>query len=127
MAPKLTLNLEDLHVSIANIFDQAQVSLANHKKNCVALYKLHTKAAAITKPAKKGNGLRLVGEKAFQDVFIDMVNRVLVVKKGPANADRIVKYVGSYVKFMNEKGVLWFTLLLVFFFCLKDIVDLNFS
>jgi condensin complex subunit 3 len=34
-----------------------------------------------------------------------MVNRVLVVKKGPANADRIVKYVGSYVQFMNEKGV----------------------
>lgn len=116
MAPKPTLNLEDLYDSIANIFDQAQVSLANHKKNCVALYKLHTKAAAITQPAKKGNGLRLVGEKAFQDVFVDMVNRVLVVKKGPANADRIVKYVGSYVMFMNEKGVIWFTLLLIFFF-----------
>lgn len=105
MAPKPTLNLEDLRDSIVNIFDQAQVSLANHKKNCVALYKLHTTAAAITQPAKKGNGLRLVGEKTFQDVFIDMVNRVLVMKKGPSNADRIVKYIGSYVKFMNEKGV----------------------
>ncbi|KAF8814695.1 ARM repeat-containing protein [Phlegmacium glaucopus] len=103
MAPKSTLNLEDLHESIANIFDQTQVSLANHKKNCVALYKLHTKTAAVTQPGKNGNGLKLVGEKAFQDVFIDMVNRILVVKKGPANADRIVKYVGSYVKFMNEK------------------------
>ena len=105
MAPKSTLNLEDLIESIANIFDQAQISLANHKKNCVALYKLHTKAAAVTQPRKDGNGPKLVGEKAFQDVFIDMVNRVLVVKKGPANADRIVKYIGSYVKFMNEKGV----------------------
>lgn len=105
MALKSTLNLEDLHESIANIFDQAQVSLANHKKNCVALYKLHTKATAVTQPGKNGNGLELIGEKAFQDVFIDMVNRVLVVKKGPANADRIVKYVGSYVEFMNEKGV----------------------
>jgi condensin complex subunit 3 len=114
MAPKPTLNLEDLYESIANIFDQAQVSLANHKKNCVALYKLHTKAATISQPAKKGNGLRLVGEKAFQDVFIDMVNRVLIVKKGPANADRIVKYVGSYVKFMNEKGMFGFTPLLIF-------------
>ena len=116
MVPKLTLNLENLHESIADIFDQAQVSLANHKKNCVALHKLHIKAAAITQPAKKGNGLRLVGEKAFQDVFIDMVNRVLVMKKGPTNADRIIKYVGSYVKFMNEKGLLWFTLLLILFF-----------
>ena len=105
MAPKSTLNLEDLIESIANIFDQAQISLANHKKNCVALYKLHTKAAAVTQPGKDGNGPKLVGEKAFQDVFVDMVNRVLVVKKGPANADRIVKYIGSYVKFMNEKGV----------------------
>lgn len=105
MTPKSTLNIEVLHESVANIFDQAQVSLANHKKNCVALYKLHTKTAAITQPGRHGNGLKFVGEKAFQDVFIDMVNRVLVVKKGPANADRIVKYVGSYVKFMNEKGV----------------------
>lgn len=105
MAPKSTVNLEDLYESIANIFDQAQVSLANHKKNCVALYKLHTKAAAVTQPGKGGIGLRLVGEKVFQGGFIDMVNRVLVVKKGPTNADRIVKYIGSYVKFMNEKGV----------------------
>ena len=127
MAPKSTLNLEDLIESIANIFDQAQISLANHKKNCVALYKLHTKAAAVTQPGKDGNGPKLVGEKAFQDVFIDMVNRVLVVKKGPANADRIVKYVGSYVKFMNEKGLLWFTLLLILFFGLKLCVDFNIS
>lgn len=114
MAPKPTLNLEDLHESIANIFDQAQVSLANHKKNCVALYKLHTKTAAITQLAKVGNGLRLIGEKAFQDAFIDMVNRVLVMKKGPANVDRIVKYIGSYVKFMNEKGAVLFMPLLIF-------------
>lgn len=103
MAPKSMPNLDDLHESVANIFDQTQVSLANHKKNCVALYKIHTKAATVTQPGKKG--LKLVGERAFQDVFIDMINRVLVVKKGPVNADRIVKYVGSYVKFMNEKGV----------------------
>ena len=95
--------LEDLHESVANIFDQAQSSLANHKKNCVALYKIHLKAAEVKQPSKSGTGEKLVGEKAFQDVFIDMVARVLVVKKGPATADRIVKYVGSFVKFMNEK------------------------
>ena len=122
MAPKSTLNLEDLPESIANIFDQAQISLANHKKNCVALYKLHTKAAAVTQPGKRGNGLRLVGEKAFQDGFIDMVNRVLVVKKGPATADRIVKYIGSYVKFMNEKGTLEDSRR-AYLFLLKDRVD----
>ncbi|KAF4618523.1 hypothetical protein D9613_009994 [Agrocybe pediades] len=94
--------LEDLRESVSAIFEQAQLSVANHKKNCVALYKIHTTAAAVTQPGK--NGLKLVGEKAFQDVFLDMVSRVLVVKKGPVTADRIVKYVGAFVKFMNEKG-----------------------
>ncbi|KAF8962585.1 nuclear condensing complex subunit [Flammula alnicola] len=97
--------LEDLYDSVANVFEQAQASLANHKKNCVALYKIHTKAAGVTQPTKNGSGVKLVGEKAFQDVFMDMVSRVLLVKKGPVNADRIVKYVGAFVKFMNEKVI----------------------
>jgi len=106
MAPsKSERVLDDLYESIANIFEQAQASLANHKKNCVALHKIHTKAAEVTQAGKNGTGLKLVGEKAFHDVVVDMVSRVLVVKKGPANADRIVKYVGGFVKFMNEKGV----------------------
>lgn len=96
--------LDDVRELVANIFDQAQASLANHKKNCVALFKVHTKAAAVTLPAKNGKGVKLVGEKAFQDAFMDMLSRVLGIKKGPANADRIVKYVGAFVKFMNEKG-----------------------
>ncbi|KAF8155928.1 nuclear condensing complex subunit [Crassisporium funariophilum] len=108
MAPKADEKvLDTLAESIAAIFEQAQLSLANHKKNCVALYKLHTKAAGVVQPTKRkggGAGIGLVGEETFQDAFVDMVNRVLVVKKGPPGADRIVKYVGAYVKFMNEKG-----------------------
>ncbi|CAA7257465.1 unnamed protein product [Cyclocybe aegerita] len=96
--------VEELRESIGAIFEQAQLSVANHKKNCVALSKIHTKAAAITHGAK-GGGVKPTGERAFQEVFIDMVNRVLVVKKGVANADRVVKYVGSFVKFMNEKAI----------------------
>jgi condensin complex subunit 3 len=103
--------LDDLYESIVNIFEQAQASLANHKKNCVALYKIYSKAAEVTQPSKNGTGVKLVGEKSFQDVVVDMVSRVLVVKKGPANADRIVKYVGGFVKFMNEKGAGWFFVL----------------
>lgn len=89
---------------MGQIFEQAQHNLANHKKNCVALHKLHLQAEKITKLFKKDDGVRLVGEKAFGDVFIHLVNRVLVVKKGPAAADRIVRFVGSYMRFMNEKA-----------------------
>ncbi|RDB27802.1 Condensin complex subunit 3 [Hypsizygus marmoreus] len=103
MAPKSTNVLETLPESLAGIFDQAQLTLANHRKNCVALYKLHVHAGAVTQSAKNGASVKLVGERAFGDAFIDMVSRVLVVKKGPATADRIVRFVGAYVKFMNEK------------------------
>jgi condensin complex subunit 3 len=105
MAPKPENTVAKLPESIAAIFDQAQSTLANHRKNCVALYKLHQQATAVTQPSKKDNAVKLVGERAFGDAFIDMVNRVLIVKKGPATADRVVRFVGSYVKFMNEKGV----------------------
>ncbi|KIK06440.1 hypothetical protein K443DRAFT_674418 [Laccaria amethystina LaAM-08-1] len=101
---KSTRVLDDLQETIAALFDQAQSSIANHKKNCVTLYKLHVKAAAITKPSKAG--VKPIGERAFGDVFIDMISRVLPLKKGPATADRIVKYVGAYVQFINEKVAL---------------------
>lgn len=107
MPPK-SINLETLPESIGAIFDQAQLSLANHRKNCVALHKLHHQAASVTQPARNGTALKVIGEKAFGDTFIHMVSRVLVMKKGPVTADRVVRFVGSYVKFMNEKGVLCF-------------------
>jgi condensin complex subunit 3 len=107
MAPKPKHNpenlIENLHEWIGAIFDQAQLSLANHKKNCVALYKIHTQ---VVVRAGRDGSVSLVGERAFQDVFIEMVSRVLGVKKGAgtAGAERIVKYVGAFVRFMNEKG-----------------------
>ncbi|KAF9010128.1 nuclear condensing complex subunit [Cyathus striatus] len=103
MPPKnIQIDLSTLPESIGAIFDQVQHSLANHKKNSVALYKLHLAASSVTKPVSNG-GVKIVGEKKFGDIFIDMVNRVLVVKKGPVTADRIVKFVGGYVKHLNEK------------------------
>lgn len=101
------LDLDTLHEAVATIFDQVQSSLANHKKNCVALYKLHQRAAAVTKSTQKKNGaatVKYTGERAFADSFLDMVNRILGMKKGPASVDRIVKFVGSYIQYLNEKG-----------------------
>ncbi|KAK2461192.1 hypothetical protein APHAL10511_006719 [Amanita phalloides] len=102
MPSKSATILHELPERVAAIFDQSQISLASHRKNCVALHKIHVQASAIV---KNGNATKLVGERAFGNAFIDMITRVLVVKKGPATADRIVKFVGTYVKFMNEKAV----------------------
>lgn len=103
MAPKSAFSLDNIQDIVANVFNQVQASLANHKKNCVTLYKLHVQAAGHIESTSKAT-VKLVGEDAFAHVFLDMVSRVLTVKKGVASADRIVKFIGSYVRYMNEKG-----------------------
>ncbi|KAJ7284629.1 nuclear condensing complex subunit [Mycena rebaudengoi] len=91
----------DLATALARVFDQAQTSTANHQKNFVALHKLHLGAAKKKEPVK--NGFKLTGEREFEAMFTDMLTRVLQVKKGATTADRIVKFVGGYIKFVNLK------------------------
>jgi condensin complex subunit 3 len=65
------IGLQNLHEGIGAVFEQVQVSLANHKKNCVALYEVHTRAAEVNQlGGRKGGGVQLVGEEAFQDVIV---------------------------------------------------------
>lgn len=108
MAPKPSFELDSLSTIIPSVFDQVQTSAATHKKNCVTLYKLQSTSAKVTETVDRGRNnaeLRLIGEKTFAEIFMDMLNRVLVVKKGVTAGDKIVKFVASYVKFLGEKGV----------------------
>lgn len=88
--------------SVFQIYDQVQNSTANHQKNLVALHKLHIAAATFTETV--GDGLRLIGERAFEDAFLQCVGRVCQVKKGVAVGDRCVKFIGAYIKFVNERA-----------------------
>ncbi|KAI0360255.1 ARM repeat-containing protein [Trametes cingulata] len=98
-------DLDSLKQALPKIFDQAQTTAANHQKNFVALYKLHSDAAAITQSVENGKSLKLTGERAFEDVFQDMMMRVLPLKKGTTVADRIVKFTAGYTKFITEKNL----------------------
>ncbi|KAL4248657.1 CND3 (condensin subunit 3) family protein [Abortiporus biennis] len=104
MAKKQVIDLEAIAAFIPNVFDQAQLSAANHRKNCVALYKLHSQAATVIQTVKNGAAVKLTGERLFNNTFINMVNRILVIKKGSPPADRIVRFIGSYVKLVTDKG-----------------------
>ncbi|KAH8989792.1 nuclear condensing complex subunit [Lactarius hatsudake] len=64
---------------------------ANNQKSFVVLHKHRFKAAAKTQTVRG-------------DCFVDTVNRVLVVKKGTGFADRAIKFVAGYIKFLNTKG-----------------------
>lgn len=99
-----TFDLDALKTAVPKIFDQAQATTANHQKNFVALYKLHTDAASRTESVQDGRSTKLVGERAFEDVCLCILARVLPHKKGTTVADRIVRFLGGYTKFVNEKG-----------------------
>ncbi|WWC72552.1 uncharacterized protein I206_106514 [Kwoniella pini CBS 10737] len=85
------------------IFEQVQHTTANHRKNLVSLHKIQTQCSTITEESIKG--IKLVGERAFNNLFIDLVNRVLPIKKGVSVADRVVKFVSSYVAYSTEQDV----------------------
>jgi condensin complex subunit 3 len=100
-----SIAVDDIPDALAQVFEQAQTSASSHRKNCVGLFKVQKQTANITEVIKgKGGSTKLVGERAFCDAFIQLLNRVLVVKKGVQAADRVVRFVGTYLRFVNEKG-----------------------
>ena len=100
MPARTVFSLDDLSINVPKIFEQVQNTTANHQKNYVALHKLQQESAKHT-----DNNGRIVGERAFQDTFLSMLSRTLPIKKGASVADRIIRFVGGYVKYMIEKGV----------------------
>jgi condensin complex subunit 3 len=104
MPARVVFSIDDLKTSIPRIFDQVQSTTANHQKNYVALHKLHVEAAKHTESIDNGTSIKLTGERVFEDMFIAMLSRALPIKKGASVVDRIIKFVGGYTKFINEKG-----------------------
>jgi len=98
MPARLPAN-EDVDEEIIAIFQQAQANGASHRKNVVQLHKLFVHAAQ-----QSPSSARVFNEKAFNTLFEGMVHKVLPLKKGTTVADRIVKFVGLFVKFTVEKG-----------------------
>ncbi|KAI0699152.1 nuclear condensing complex subunit [Cerioporus squamosus] len=98
-------DLESLKSALPKIFDQVQNTAANHQKNYIALYKLQSDAANVKEPVQRGKSDKLTGEKAFETAFADMLLRVLPLKKGTSVADRSIKFMTGYAKFITEKGL----------------------
>ncbi|KAI0090375.1 nuclear condensing complex subunit [Irpex rosettiformis] len=104
MPARSAFTLDSLSTELPKIFEQVQLTSANHQKNLVALYKLQTEAAKITESVQNGKSIKLVGERAFEDTLLTMLSRTMPVKKGATVADRVIKFVGGFTKFINEKA-----------------------
>lgn len=98
-------DLDSLKTALPKIFDQVQNTTANHQKNFIALYKLQSDAANIKEPVQRGKSDKLTGEKAFEAAFADMLLRVLPLKKGTPVAERSIKFMSGYAKFITEKSM----------------------
>ncbi|KZT66150.1 hypothetical protein DAEQUDRAFT_730656 [Daedalea quercina L-15889] len=102
---KQPADIDTITSSIPKVFEQVQSTTANHQKNYIALYKLHSDAATHTQSVQNGKSTKLIGERAFEDTILDMLTRALPLKKGTTVADRVVKFLGGYARFINEKAV----------------------
>ncbi|KAJ3336039.1 hypothetical protein HDU93_003825 [Gonapodya sp. JEL0774] len=83
----------DLSTAIPQVFSDSQRSTAGHRKNAAALKKIHQRTA------KSGGG----GENNFNAEFVRNLNKVLPIRKGQIVADRVIKFVAEYLKFIVEK------------------------
>ncbi|TFK65897.1 ARM repeat-containing protein [Pluteus cervinus] len=93
-----------LPILIPKIFEQAQISVATHQKNFVALYKIHTEAAEHTETVRNGKAVKLIGERRFEEEFQKMLLCAFGQKKSGSQADRVIKFAGGYTQFVNEKA-----------------------
>ena len=96
---------ERLKGTLDAIFSQVQDHVQNHQKNQVALYKLHFEAQGIARICE-GTVKPQSGEDFFRDVFIERLSYILDYPRKPLynKVDRLVQFIGAYVKYMNEKG-----------------------
>lgn len=99
--PSTAASTDSLVAGIPTYFQEAQHSVANHRKNAVALHRIHAQCAAITEETPKGT--KLVGEKEFNNAFLMCLNRVLHIKKGVAQADRCLKFVATYASYAQTQ------------------------
>lgn len=95
----------ELAQRIAKIFEQTQHSkVANDTKNHVELYQIDKKYASHKVKTADGDE-KLIGEHRFFRVIQDMIQRFILLKKGVVPADCAVRFIGGYIKFINEKGM----------------------
>ena len=92
-----------LRTSICGIFGDAQKTTAGHRKLVVNLRKIHE--ACCYEPSKRTKGgLEEYGEEDFNIEVARCVIRIIGVKKSEGAGDRLVRFLGLFLKHANEKG-----------------------
>jgi len=92
-----------LRTSICSIFGDAQRTTTGHRKLVVNLRKVHE--ACCYEPSKRTKGsLEEYGEEEFNIEAARCVIRITGIKKSEGAGDRLVRFLGLFLKHANEKG-----------------------
>ena len=87
-----------LRTQICSIFGDAQKSTAGHRKLVVSLRKVQE--ACVYQSDSRGTG----SENDFNAEVVRCVIRLMGVKKSEPVGDKLVRFIGFFLRFANEKG-----------------------
>ena len=92
-----------LRTQISSIFRDAQRTTAGHRKLVVGLRK--TQETCAYEPHNGKGGRQDFGEDEFNAEFARCVVRLLGVKRSEGAGDRLVRFVGFFLRHASEKGM----------------------
>ena len=93
-----------LRIRVCAIFGDAQLTTAGHRKLVVNLRKLHD-ACCYEPPSNAGKSAADDFEEDDFNVEIGRcVIRLVGVKKGESAGDRVVRFLGLYLRYASDKG-----------------------
>jgi condensin complex subunit 3 len=89
-----------LHGPIASLFNDSQLSAANHRRNCISLHKIHNSRA------NSRSSSSLEWESQFFFEFFNCVAICLDLRKNEEIAQRLCKFINSYCLYSKEKDTI---------------------
>lgn len=91
-----------LRTQICKVFSDAQRSAVAHRKLLVGLRKIQETCCDPTRLGTPGR--QRFGEEDFNVEIARCVIRLMGVKRSEAAGDRVVRFLGSFLRHANEKG-----------------------
>ncbi|KAI8141539.1 nuclear condensing complex subunit [Fennellomyces sp. T-0311] len=95
--------IASLSSSVPQIFNDAQKPNANHRKHAIALRKIQEQCALLSPiVAGEPHQVDLDGEDAFNKAVIRNINKILQIRKGEPNADRITRFISTFLQYTQQ-------------------------
>lgn len=104
--------INNLSTSVPQIFNDAQKPNATQRKHAVALRKIQEQCA-LNSPARKGHphDIDPEGEGKFNAEVIRNINKILNVRKREPHADRIVRFIATFMQYTQQLGAFSFPMI----------------